>query len=108
MAVIEITEANFETEVLKSDVPVLVDFWAVWCGPCQMQGPIIDELAEEVQGVKFGKLNVDENMGLAQKFRVMSLRPCSVQGWTGRSHGRRSAVQRSCKESAGSLRWHTT
>ena len=73
MAVIEITEANFETEVLKSDVPVLVDFWAVWCGPCQMQGPIIDELAEEVQGVKFGKLNVDENMGLAQKFRVMSI-----------------------------------
>ena len=73
MAVIEITEANFETEVLKSDVPVLEDFWAVWCGPCQMQGPIIDELAEEVQGVKFGKLNVDENMGLAQKFRVMSI-----------------------------------
>ena len=73
MAVIEITEANFEAEVLKSDVPVLVDFWAVWCGPCQMQGPIIDELAEEVQGVKFGKLNVDENMGLAQKFRVMSI-----------------------------------
>ena len=73
MAVIEITEANFEAEVLKSDVPVLVDFWAVWCGPCQMQGPIIDELAEEVQGVKFVKLNVDENMGLAQKFRVMSI-----------------------------------
>ena len=73
MAVIEITEANFETEVLKSEVPVLVDFWAVWCGPCQMQGPIIDELSEEVQGVKFGKLNVDENMGLAQKFRVMSI-----------------------------------
>lgn len=73
MAVIEITEANFETEVLKSEVPVLVDFWAVWCGPCQMQGPIIDELAEEVEGIKFGKLNVDENMGLAQKFRVMSI-----------------------------------
>ncbi len=73
MAVIEITEANFETEVLKSDVPVLVDFWAVWCGPCQMQGPIIDELSKEVQGVKFGKLNVDEHMGLAQKFRIMSI-----------------------------------
>lgn len=73
MAVIEITEANFEEEVLKSDVPVLVDFWAVWCGPCQMQGPIIDELSDEVTGVKFGKLNVDENMGLAQKFRVMSI-----------------------------------
>ena len=68
-----ITSQNFEEEVLNSDVPVLVDFWAVWCGPCQMQGPIIDELAEEVQGVKFGKLNVDENMGLAQKFRVMSI-----------------------------------
>ena len=73
MAVIEITEANFVEEVLKSDVPVLVDFWAVWCGPCQMQGPIIDELSDEVAGVKFGKLNVDENMGLAQKFRVMSI-----------------------------------
>ena len=105
MAVIEITEANFETEVLKSDVPVLVDFWAVWCGPCQMQGPIIDELAEEVQGVKFGKLNVDENMGLAQKFRVMSI-PTLMLFKDG--HGCRSAVQRSCKESAGSLRWHTT
>ena len=48
MAVIEITEQNFEQEVLKSDIPVLVDFWAVWCGPCRMQGPIVDELAEEV------------------------------------------------------------
>lgn len=73
MSVIKLTEQNFETEVLKSDVPVLVDFWAVWCGPCQMQGPIVDELAEEVAGVKFGKLNVDENMSLAQKYRVASI-----------------------------------
>lgn len=73
MAVIEITEENFEAEVLKSDLPVLVDFWAVWCGPCQMQGPVIDELAEELAGVKFGKLNVDQNMNLAQKFRVMNI-----------------------------------
>lgn len=73
MAVIKITEQNFEEEVLKSDVPVLVDFWAVWCGPCQMQGPIVDELAEEVTGVKFGKLNVDENMSLAQRYRVASI-----------------------------------
>ena len=73
MAVIEITEENFEAEVLKSDVPVLVDFWAVWCGPCQMQGPVIDELAEELAGVKFGKLNVDQNMSLAQKYRVMNI-----------------------------------
>lgn len=73
MAVIEITEQNFEAEVLKSDVPVLVDFWAVWCGPCQMQGPIIDEVAEEVSGVKFAKLNVDQCMSLAQKYRVVSI-----------------------------------
>ena len=73
MSVIKVTEQNFEAEVLNSDVPVLVDFWAVWCGPCQMQGPIIDELSEEVSGVKFGKLNVDENMSLAQKYRVASI-----------------------------------
>ena len=73
MSVIKITEQNFEAEVLKSDVPVVVDFWAVWCGPCQMQGPIVDELAEEVSGIKFGKLNVDENMSLAQQYRVASI-----------------------------------
>ena len=73
MAVIKITEQNFETEVLKSDVPVLVDFWAEWCGPCQMQGPSVDEVSEEVPGVKFGKLNVDENMRLAQQYRVASI-----------------------------------
>ena len=73
MSVIKITEQNFEAEVLKSDVPVLVDFWAVWCGPCQMQGPIVDELAEEVSGIKFGKLNVDENMSLAQQYRGASI-----------------------------------
>ena len=73
MSVIKITEQNFEAEVLKSGVPGLVDFWAVWCGPCQMQGPIVDELAEEVSGIKFGKLNVDENMSLAQQYRVASI-----------------------------------
>ncbi|HIT67230.1 MAG TPA: thioredoxin [Candidatus Merdisoma merdipullorum] len=73
MAVIKITEKNFEAEVLKSEVPVLVDFWAEWCGPCQMQGPVIDELSEEVSGVKFAKLNVDECMSLAQKYRVASI-----------------------------------
>ena len=74
MAVIEITEANFEAEVLKSDVPVLVDFWAVWCGPCQMQGPIVEELAAELEGkVKFGKVNVDEEAALALKYQIMSI-----------------------------------
>ena len=74
MAVIEITEANFETEVLKSDVPVLVDFWAVWCGPCQMQGPVIDEAAEKLADkAVFGKVNVDEQQKLAQQYGVMSI-----------------------------------
>lgn len=73
MAVIKVTEENFETQVLKSDVPVLVDFWATWCGPCRMQGPIIDELAGEVSGVKFAKLDVDENMSLAMKYGVSSI-----------------------------------
>ena len=73
MSVIKITEQNFEAEVLKSDIPVLVDFWATWCGPCRMQGPIVDEAAEEIDGVKFGKLDVDENMSVAQKYGVASI-----------------------------------
>lgn len=74
MAEITITKENFEAEVLKSDVPVLVDFWAVWCGPCQMVGPILSEIAEENEGkVKIGKVNVDEQPELAQEFGIMSI-----------------------------------
>lgn len=70
----EFTDQNFEQEVLKSDKPVLVDFWAAWCGPCQMMGPIVEELAEEMKDkVKIGKLNVDENRETASKFSVMSI-----------------------------------
>src|SRR5512147_1124890 len=70
----QFTDQNFEQEVLKSDKPVLVDFWAVWCGPCQMMGPIIDELAEEVKDkFKVGKLNVDENRETAARYSVMSI-----------------------------------
>ena len=69
----ELTELNFEAEVLKSDKPVLVDFWATWCGPCQMMGPVIDELTAEVTTAKIGKLNVDENPALAQKYGIMSI-----------------------------------
>ncbi|MCX6791471.1 MAG: thioredoxin [Candidatus Gottesmanbacteria bacterium] len=71
---IAITDANFDTEVLKNDKPVLVDFWAVWCGPCQTQGPILEEVAKAMEGkAKIGKLNVDENSEVSQKFGIMSI-----------------------------------
>lgn len=73
MAALHFTKDNFEKEVLQSDVPVLVDFWATWCGPCQMVLPIIEELSEELTGVKIGKVNVDEEMELAKQYRVMSI-----------------------------------
>lgn len=68
------SNANFEEEVIKADVPVLVDFYADWCGPCKMQGPIIVEVAESIgDKAKVGKLNVDENQEIAQKYNVMSI-----------------------------------
>lgn len=74
MSVIKITSKNFEEEVSKSEVPVLLDFWATWCGPCGMLSPIVDEVANEVEGrVKVGKINVDEEQELAQGFSVMSI-----------------------------------
>ena len=69
--VITVTSENFESEVLNSEKPVLVDFWASWCGPCRMLSPIVDEIAEEVQTIKIGKVNVDEQQDLAGKFGVM-------------------------------------
>ncbi|EKD58712.1 MAG: hypothetical protein ACD_56C00064G0006 [uncultured bacterium] len=70
----EFTDANFEQEVLKSEVPVLVDFWAPWCGPCQMMGPVIEELAKEMdEKAKVGKVNVDENGDVSAKFGIMSI-----------------------------------
>ena len=66
-----ITSENFETEILKSEKPILIDFWATWCGPCMRQGPIVEELAEE--GYAVGKVDVDQNMALAQQFKIMSI-----------------------------------
>ena len=73
MSVITITKDNFEKEVLKSDKPVLLDFWAAWCGPCRMLSPIVDEIAEERDDIKVGKVNVDEEEALAAKFGIMSI-----------------------------------
>ncbi len=71
---IEVTDANFETEVLKSDIPVLVDFWAVWCGPCRMIHPIIEELANEYDGkLKVARLDVDKNNQTASTYKIMSI-----------------------------------
>lgn len=71
---LELTDANWEQEVLKSDVPVLVDFWAVWCGPCRMIGPIVEEISSEYNGkIKVGKMNVDENRNTPMQFGIRSI-----------------------------------
>ena len=74
MAAVSVTDETFEQEVLKSELPVVVDFWASWCGPCQMMGPVVEELSDELNGkVKFCKVNVDDNPELAQNYDVMSI-----------------------------------
>ena len=74
MAVITVTKENFESEVLKSDKPVLVDFWASWCGPCRMVSPIVDEIANESDGSYLvGKVNVDEQPDIAARYNIMSI-----------------------------------
>lgn len=72
--VIEVSDANFQAEVLEADMPVIVDFWAAWCGPCRMVGPIVEEIAKDQEGkLKVAKLNVDENRETATKYGIMSI-----------------------------------
>ena len=73
MAALHVTGKNFESEVLQSDVPVLVDFWASWCGPCKILLPIIEELSNEVTDFKVGKVNTDEEQELAARFQIMTI-----------------------------------
>ena len=73
MSVLELTVENFEQEVLQSDKPVLIDFWATWCGPCRMMSPVVDAFAEEHPEIKVGKVNVDEQMQLATAFGIESI-----------------------------------
>ena len=68
-----ITKDNFEKEIVKADKPVLVDFWASWCGPCRMLSPVVDEVSEEVGGVVVGKVNIDEQQDLASRYQVMTI-----------------------------------
>ena len=73
MSVLTITDNNFEDEVLNSDKTVLIDFYADWCGPCKMQSPVVDQIAEERADIKVGKVNVDDNPELAEKYEIMSI-----------------------------------
>lgn len=73
MSVLKVTKENFNSEVLESDKPVLIDFWAAWCGPCRMLSPVVDEIAQETDSAKICKINVDEQPELARQFQVMSI-----------------------------------
>ena len=93
MSVLSLNEKNFEEEVLKSEKPVLVDFWASWCGPCRMMSPVIDEIAEEMgETVKVYKINIDEEKNLAVKYNVMSI-PTFIVLKNGKEVGRTIGVQ---------------
>ena len=100
MSAIHINKENFQQEVLHSDKPVLVDFWASWCGPCQMVLPIMDEIADERSDIKVCKINVDEQKELARQFRVMSIPTLAVfknGEMVNRSTGAKPKEQISCR-----------
>lgn len=92
MGAVVLTKDNFRQEVMEAKAPVLVDFWATWCGPCQMMGPVVEELAQENPDVKVCKVNVDEQMELAREYRVMSI-PTFLAFKNGEVTGRTLGVQ---------------
>ena len=101
MAVVKITNDNFESEVLACDIPVILDFWATWCGPCKMQAPVFDALAEELEGkVKVSKVDVDEEAALALKYGIMNIPTLVVMN---KGEFRNKAVGLQNKESILSL-----
>ena len=93
MSVLSLNETNFEEEALKSEKPVLIDFWASWCGPCKMMSPVVDEIAEEFgETIKVCKVNIDEERNLAAKYNVMSI-PTFIALKNGKEVGRTIGVQ---------------
>ncbi len=93
MSVLSLNEKNFEEEALKSEKPVLIDFWASWCGPCKMMSPVVDEIAEEFgETIKVCKVNIDEERNLAAKYNVMSI-PTFIALKNGKEVGRTIGVQ---------------
>ena len=93
MSVLNLNEKNFEEEALKSEKPVLIDFWASWCGPCKMMSPVVDEIAEEFgETIKVCKVNIDEERNLAAKYNVMSI-PTFIALKNGKEVGRTIGVQ---------------